>query len=298
MSDFVVSKEASVAARSPSRAAFGSAPLAWWLAPNLLALDAPVVAVVWLHAFARAFATPVEWPVTVALFAAVWSIYLADRLIDTRHQQDLISATARHRFARRHQKGLLAAMVMSLVVGGWLAATRLEVGLLRGGMILAGAVALYFGGFVRLFKGWRPLPAKEVVCGFVFAVGCALGVAGVRGDWMNALPAVALFGGLCAFNCLAISAWEKGADRVNDCAAASRWWRRLDADLPWLGVTLMVLSYVAFKESIGGGLLVAVFVSSLALTILHLARRCVPWLSPRLRRVLADAVLLAPLLFV
>ncbi len=288
---YVVSERASDA--SGSSAGVRSTP--WWLVPNLLALDAPLVAVVWLSAFAHAFESAVEWPVMVALFAAVWCVYLADRLIDARCMQDESVATARHVFARRHRLIFLMATVISMALGGWLAVTHLEAELLRSGLILVGAVGIYFGGFVRVFRGWRPLPAKEVVCGLVFSVGCALGVEGVRHEWLVALPAVLLFGGVCALNCLAISAWDKEADRVNDTTAAGCWWRRLDADLPWLGVVLMLLSYVAFYEADGGAVFQAIFVSSLGLTALHLLRGA-PWMGARLRRVLADAVLLTPLL--
>lgn len=289
MRDVVISQSQ----EAPRAAGAESTP--WWLVPNLLALDAPLVAVVWLSAFAHAFESAVEWPTVVALFAAVWCVYLVDRLNDARRLQDESVATARHVFARRHRLILLTALAVSMGLGGWLAVTRLETGLLRSGLILVGAVGIYFGGFVRLFHDWRPLPAKEVVCGFVFSVGCALGVEEVRHDWLMALPAVLLFGGVCALNCLAISAWEKAADRVNDTTAAGCWWRRLDADLPWLGVVLMLLSYVAYHETNGGVIFQAVFVSSLGLTALHLLRDA-PWLGARLRRVLADAVLLTPLL--
>jgi len=279
------------------RVSVGSRSTPWWLVPNLLALDAPLVAVVWLSAFARAFDSMVEWSVMVALFAAVWCVYLADRLIDARRLQDESTATARHVFARRHRTLFLIASLVSLGAGGWLALTRLDPGLLRSGLVLVGAVGGYFGGFVRLFRNWRPLPAKEVVCGVVFSIGCALGVEAVRDNWLSALPAVFLFGGVCSLNCLAISAWEKRSDRVNDTTAAGCWWRRLDADLPWLGVALMLLSYIAYYEADGGAIFAAMFVSSLGLTLLHLLRAA-PWLGTRLRRVLADVVLLTPLLLV
>ena len=130
----------------------------------------------------------------------------------------------------------------------------------------------------------------------MFAAGCAVGVDGVRQAPLEALPAVLLFGALCAFNCLAISAWEKTCDRVNDTAAATRWWRRLDLDLPWLGLGLAFLSYVGFRDSGGEAVYLAMFLSCLALSGLHLARGT-RWLrAVRLRRVLADAVLLTPLL--
>lgn len=140
----------------------------WWLVPNLLALDAPVVAVVWLHAFARAFGTTVPWPVTAGLFVAVWSIYLADRLIDARCLREIGCATSRHRFAASYRKEMTALLLLALASGGWLVLTRIDVGLVLAAVslmlvVLMLVVLLYFGVFVSLVRDGQALPAKEVV---------------------------------------------------------------------------------------------------------------------------------------
>ena len=57
----------------------------WWLWPNLLSLDAPLVALAWFWMFAKAWGVvslPVSLPITMAL--AVWAIYAVDRVVDSR----------------------------------------------------------------------------------------------------------------------------------------------------------------------------------------------------------------------
>ena len=53
-----------------------------WLLPNVLSLDAPVIAVVWQSFFAAVFGTPITIAARVSLGLAVWAIYIADRLLD------------------------------------------------------------------------------------------------------------------------------------------------------------------------------------------------------------------------
>ena len=71
-----------------------------WLWPNLLSLDAPLVAVAWLGMFAKTWQV-VWFPKTIYLLVAgvVWIIYVVDRLLDARiHPEDLVSDKPRHRF--------------------------------------------------------------------------------------------------------------------------------------------------------------------------------------------------------
>ena len=268
----------------------------WWQWPNLSALDAPLVAVVWLHAFSRSAGETVQWPVSTGLFLAVWCIYLADRLIDARRLNDLATASDRHRFARRNWRSLLALLAVAAIAGGFLAVTRIDADLLRTASALALVVGIYFGIFVRKSGacGRRILPAKEFACGVVFAIGCVLGVSSFRETPLAFLPMMMLFGGVCVFNCLLISAWEKSSDQNNDPAAASRWWKSLERDLTWIGVVLTVFCTVGIFTAHVGSIFLAMSGSSALLTLLHLGRNC-RWSSVAIRRVLADAVLLTPL---
>ena len=66
----------------PSKSEEHSPPL--WLWPNLLSLDAPLVAVLWQSFLAYRFSLPLRLSGCLALGLTVWSIYLLDRLLDAR----------------------------------------------------------------------------------------------------------------------------------------------------------------------------------------------------------------------
>jgi hypothetical protein len=96
-----------------------------WLLPNLLSLDAPLVAVAWLYLFARTWRVDYLPAVAyVALGLAVWAVYIFDRLLDAGLRgtgSDLLQA--RHRFHLAHKRAFfvtgmvaaLTALVLALV---------------------------------------------------------------------------------------------------------------------------------------------------------------------------------------
>src|SRR3954451_15813809 len=79
----------------------------WWLWPNLLGLDAPLVAVVWQALFARTVHVTLFPAARLALALAVWAVYLADRLLDCA-SSEASGATSgeagRHVFCRYHAR--------------------------------------------------------------------------------------------------------------------------------------------------------------------------------------------------
>ena len=83
----------------------------WWLLPNLLALDAPTVAVVWQRFLAAESAVVVPFAASLSLFGAVWALYLLDRVLDGR--RGAIQAD-RHRFAVSHRRICTALMLLGL----------------------------------------------------------------------------------------------------------------------------------------------------------------------------------------
>lgn len=188
-----------------------------WLWPNLLSLDAPLIAVVWQDVFARDFGLRLTLASRAALVFAVWLIYLTDRLLDTWNGMPA-HGTARHAFycANRIPCYLLAAssalflafslpMLPKPVLGG---------GLLVSGVVLAYLVLVHFKAS-GLRSNWLP---KEATVGLVFAVGTALA------PFMRASKGVELvfpalaFGILCWLNSAAIELWEGGC-----LDAVSRW---------------------------------------------------------------------------
>ena len=93
----------------------------WWLWPNLLSLDAPIVAVAWLYMFARAWQVNyMGWESYLALGLAVWVVYVLDRLLDHRlrvPQDPLIGA--RHHFHNRFRVLLISGVVAAIGVIAW-----------------------------------------------------------------------------------------------------------------------------------------------------------------------------------
>ena len=83
---------------------------------NILSLDAPLVAVAWLWLLATALSIriPEPWWCYGILAAAVWAIYVSDRLFDGMSVGDASTLTARHRFYRARQLPIsLSAMGMA-----------------------------------------------------------------------------------------------------------------------------------------------------------------------------------------
>ena len=269
----------------------------WWLYANLLSLDAPVVAVVWLGVFSRAFESSVNASVYAVLFLAVWSIYIADRLVDGLRQKNWRLAAARHRFVHRHQKRFIGLMLVILPLTAVIALTTLPIDLIVAGCILGAAVVLYFTAFVRLFPKMKPLRAKEFACGFVFAVGTSFGVDAVRHgvmtDLARVISAILLFAALCIYNCLIIAARERHSDQANDPASASVWWKYLDRDLAVFGTILIMASGIGWSLSSLFFIYPACFVSAVALASVHFFHHRI---SDSMSRVLVDVALLSPLL--
>src|ERR1700686_3826665 len=114
----------------------GSGPIRFWLWPNLLSLDAPVVAVLWQILFARCFQVPVDALAALLLLATVWLIYAADRTLDA-WRGDCHSP--RHEFYQHHWRGLLPVWIAVLGFTALLAAERLPPGLFLHGLILLAA---------------------------------------------------------------------------------------------------------------------------------------------------------------
>jgi hypothetical protein len=247
----------------------------WWLWPNVLALDAPAVAVTWQVFLASAAGVAVPLAAAAVLALVVWGVYLADRRLDAwRGAAD----SDRHRAAARRPVAWSVAAVAALTSAAALAFTALPRPYLHAGGAVAVATAAYLAG-VHVARADRLLGrgVKEASVGFVFAAGAAVPLlAGEQppGSW---LPGVIAFAALCWLNCALISRWE--------AAPAT--------ELPaWI---LLTAGCVAVAAAAGAPqpVATAVLASVTALAALHALRARV---SVRVARVLADAVLLSPLL--
>lgn len=245
-------------------------PTRFWLWPNLLSLDAPVVAVLWQILFARCFQVPVDALAAVLLLLTVWLIYAADRTLDAWKGE---CHSPRHEFYQRRWKGLLPVWVAVLGLTGWLAAERLSAGLFLRGVILLAAVGVYFALVHSGILRWP----KEAAVGVLFALGASLQAWG-KVQTPADVATILLFSGLCWMNCIAIQKWEGERLDWSPSAAAIA-----------LACAAGVLLY-AHRPVLGGAELASAF----GFLLLDRVRRR---LSADAVRVLADVALLSPVLF-
>ncbi len=243
----------------------------WWLVPNLLALDAPLVAVVWQRFLASRFGGVVPVAASLALAAVVWCVYLADRRLDARRGE---FDADRHRTAARFARPFAVAAVLAAAFAAAAAATLPTAYVTHGlavGLGVAGYLAVVHGAGGRRTVGGT----KELLVGVGFAAGVAVPLSTGAVPWPEWLPSASAFGGLCWLNCRLIDRWESARPR------------RIWAEVALGGA----LTVAATRLPAGVGLAVASSVGGLL--AVHLA--CRGW--PRAARVLADAVLLSPLAF-
>jgi hypothetical protein len=239
-----------------------------WLWPNLLSLDAPVVALLWQILFARCFHARVDLLPSVLLVLAVWLIYAADRTLDAWTGS---GAQPRHEFYRRHWRTLLPLWILVLAAGLTLAWMRLTPELFVSGVALAGAVVLYFALLhCGIFQ-----KTKEGAVAVLFALGATLSA------WPNVrtavdIEAIVLFSCLCWINCVAIEHWE-GESEWPIAAAAG-----------FVALAAVMLLLFSSRPVLGG----AVAASAMCFVLLDCARR---HFSRDALRVLADVALLSPL---
>jgi hypothetical protein len=245
-----------------------------WLWPNLLSLDAPLVAVLWQTLFLRCLGAPVRWLPAAVLFLAVWLIYVADRMLDTYR---LHSPAARHLFYRRHFRPVLAVWCCVLPAAAILAAGGLTSLVLVRGFGMLAAVGVYLCVVHALHSDAPRTGLKETAVALLFALGTSLTAWDFIHTWSDALTIV-LFSALCWLNCVAIEQWEAGPDE----------WRvgRIAAFVALVGLVLLHRHRPILAS--------AEAMSLLALTLLD---RFHKRLSKDALRVLADAALLSPLLF-
>jgi hypothetical protein len=265
----------------PSKCEEDSAPL--WLWPNLLSLDAPLVAMLWQGFLAYRFSLPLPRAGRLVLGLTVWAIYLLDRLLDARKPESL-PEPARHRYYRRHSKPMAALFAVVLATDAVIAILWLRPALLRDGLVPLAGVLVYLTAFHVAGKSVK-IP-KEIAAAILFTAGTFLTAWAALPGSNLAWPAIAFFV-LCLANIVAIESWE---------------WRELPTDVPhpwtrwlartylwWVPVVVIVCTLLGRNEWYA-----SIAVSAGACAVLF-------WLGQRVsleaRRALVDGILLSPILF-
>ena len=266
-----------------------------WLWPNLLGLDAPAVAVAWQWLFARAFGADLPPVFHIILGLSVWCVYLADRLYDAFRAPPASGQTDRLLFTKRHFTVLSVAAIAAALANSLLIICNVPRPLMLTGALTAALLIIYYilriKGSVRLALA---IP-REVLCGMIFGLGCVIAPHAFLPHWHGAdyFTATILLGLLCSANCALISHWEKEEDRAgNDHSMASL----PSPILPYMAHALTNLTVLAAAMSLLGAWRIHLAVAAGALSLRFMLGSGEN-VSRRALRVLADVVLLTPLIF-
>jgi hypothetical protein len=228
----------------------------FWLYPQLLSLDTPLVAVVWQLLFMRSLHVEHQPATSITTFFCVWTIYAADHLLDVR--RDSIYSE-RHDFVQRHSRLLLAAVVASIC----LCAATLP--FLPKAVVLAGAglsslvvvylLVIYLG---QRFKSYVP---KEFLVALLFATGCTLPVWSEERAMRHAAPAIALFTMLCLLNSTTVDykEWIHSRRRCTRPHPLTRWFGSHILSLSCVLGTVAVLTIAPFAPALAAALALAAF---------------------------------------
>jgi hypothetical protein len=269
-----------------------------WMWPNLLSLDAPLVAVVWQMLFARCFGVAVDAAQVAVLAMYVWLVYVVDRTLDGMRADTLARGASRHRFHREHWAKLLPAAAAVAAAAAYLSLAALGPELLRGYAWLAAIGAIYFAGVhlmpARVQRRWP----KELAVALLFAAGvCMPVIVALDFAWQVFVPAFAIFAAALWLNALGIECWERArsaAERRRLAPAPSRALAIHLEAASWAISAAAATLALAHPERGGVPLIYASIAASVALLAV------LEWRRERLAsdaiRVLADAAFLTPIL--
>lgn len=271
-----------------------------WLWPNLLSLDAPIVALAWFWMFKQVWLVKYHQPTLPwFLFIVVWCIYVADRLMDARMVQlGGGRDTPRHEFHRRFRGPLKIALAVGSGTGVYLLANQ-AVGLHAHGLFILVPVVTYFA--VSFYDSGRVSYFKNILAGVAFGYGTAVGVHfhSREGTIQNLLvaPEAIVFVSLCVLNMIAIDHWQ-AADESEDEEK-----NELNRNI-LLALLLLLVVFCYFMAARSGDyylktqniFYLSVLVGAGSLAVLSIARSIYS-ISMNALRVLADVAMLLPVPF-
>jgi hypothetical protein len=267
----------------------------WWLYPNLLSVDAPLVAVAWLHAFAGAWRLYLPWPAYACLGLAVWVIYVSDRLLDVSMAAGSpMPLEARHDFHRRHQRFFRIGAAAAFATGVFIVVTQMPMAIYLNLLLGAVLVAGFFGLAMISSQEASEVPImKNLLAGLTFAFGTAMTAHVYRNEFglyeLVKSREFLSFAVLCVLNISAIDLWEHAA-RSQDAETRASDELALTLPLALLGIASVVF---AAADMASRPFFYATLTAAALLFILNRERQR---FSMDALRALADVALLAPLL--
>ncbi len=268
-----------------------------WRWPNILSIDAALIAVTWQYFFSAVFNVSLDWVHFLVLGSAVWLAYAADRWIDCM-RIDLDKASAqRHRFYIVYSRRILAVWIMVLIAAVVLAHCKLDREDLMAGWILTAACLVYALLVQRPGGGWDWFMPKELWAAILFSAGVFLFLGDIWStDPLGALVAAVAFCFVCFANCSLMGKWERKEDRkLRQMSLCLRWpvWAVFTK---WLALGAALLSWgflIILPGADGWALIMAFNLSGWGLFLLDMGSRFLPVED---LRVLGDAVLFSPIL--
>ena len=262
--------------------------------PNVLTLQAPVVAVLWQLLLARSMHLRLNPFEPWALALAVWLIYVADHLIDTAQPVRSAWEPPRKDFCRRHWGTFLAIAVVVAFLLAACVSRLLWVATVRGGCQLLLGVAGYFTLIHVMPSHWRRDWPREIAVAVLFTVGTFGAVFLANGQQAKPLLAPSLlFMLLCWANCSLIETWEWQATGSPAAEAPNRLARWAAEHVISVSALLAVMSgLLRLASFLPAEFALALCLSGALLSLLSICRRAVP---VRLVSPAADLALCAPL---
>lgn len=145
----------------------------FWLLPNLLSLDAPLVAVVWMWILAKSMRVVyVDTHAYWLLAGAVWSIYVLDRILDVkRYQGPVEEMSTRHQFHGKYWRILLPIVIGVVIYSAYAAFNIASAALLTAGVSGIGMVIIYV--LARNFDKGEVAYTKNFIAAMTFSFGVA-----------------------------------------------------------------------------------------------------------------------------
>lgn len=258
---------------------------------HLASLDAPTVSIVWSCAFAWVAGVHLEPWTALLLACGTWTVYIGDRLLDTRralHTPAIDDLRERHYFHWRHRHALLPIAAGTATIAALLILRLMPLAVCKRDSVIAAAALAYFSGVhspARLPEWMRPILSKEFLVGVLFTAGCVAPTMShlhwkLATNW-PVLICVLFFALLAWLNCAAIETWESSEHRriISSCAAA----------LIAVGVIVALVFLRGHDHS--SALLATGSLSALLLLRLDRMRHRI---APVTLRAFADLVLLTP----
>lgn len=249
-----------------------------WQWPNILAIDATMIAVIWQNIFAQSIHFTLSIAAQTVLGLSVWLTYMADRLFDVQQRKPEQLLSLRHRFAAKHRIVLWRIWSVVLIANIALAFTMLQSEQLIHGFYLLAACLIYTLLNQKLSKRFFP---KEVCVAMIFAGGVLVFLP-ASGLW----PAGGSLALLCLMNCLMIGRKESTVDSALEVRSLSR-------NLHPSVIGVVALCAFISLSGVPQKLLLSLVIPLLALNCLSIFHKA---LSTENYRVLADGALLLGLI--